>query len=501
MSVFLGLMLSMVMSLFFTMAESVRYSCLQTEAKTMTATAVQSAFGEYNRPLWDEYGLLAIDMDYGQESCGTQQLEETIQYYLGEDGLPNSNGVDFLKLSTQDCRVDETMFLTDGEGAVLIQEAAKCVESELTKEGLDELLNRCSVFEEASKNTVDIEDVLSNTKKNLEETQEGNKTDEEGGVIQTLLYKDHPSGLKKMEDEKEAEGNDESKNFIGSIMDFEHKAVLSQITGDTSQLSDQSFTVENLVSNRELQTGSIKPKEVTILNRVLFQYYLTKHFSCYGNDVHKDGMKYELEYILCGHPSDIENLTSTVKKLLLIREVENLVSLGMDKEKVAEAKALAATASAVILHPELEELVSYGIMAAWAYIESVLDVRLLLSGGKVSLIKTPGEWTSSLKEIGLYLDTNVKAKECEKGITYQEYLFALYTLESQKVLSYRALDLMEENLHQKEDYEFVSMDHFLVEADCQVTLRASLLFISFIPLYQGDLSGYTYCIHKRGSYL
>lgn len=55
----------MIMSLFFSMAEVVRYLSLEKEAISVGYSAAQSAFGEYNRPLWEDYGILAIDTDYG----------------------------------------------------------------------------------------------------------------------------------------------------------------------------------------------------------------------------------------------------------------------------------------------------------------------------------------------------------------------------------------------------------------------------------------------------
>ena len=168
---------------------------------------------------------------------------------------------------------------------------------------------------------------------------------------------------------------------------------------------------------------------------------------------------------------------------------------------MAEAKSIAAAATAVLMHPELEEVVSYGLLVAWAYMESVLDVRLLLEGGKVPFIKTSQEWTSNLSELPTYLDVNVKAKDCERGLSYKQYLFGLFTLESQKNISYRAMDLVEEALHQKDHYDHVSLDLFLVEANIKMTLCSHPMFLVFIPLYQKDISLYEFCYEKKMTYL
>lgn len=51
-----------------------------------------------------------------------------------------------------------------------------------------------------------------------------------------------------------------------------------------------------------------------------------------------------------------------------------------------------------------------GILAAWAFCESVLDLRALLDGDKIPLIKSDTSWTSSLYGMTSMLTGQVKAK-------------------------------------------------------------------------------------------
>ena len=482
MSVFLGLLISMIMSLFFSMGEVTRYLSLYQEGKSLAYTGVQSAFGEYNRPLWKDYGILAIDGKYGGSEEG-YALNDAVSFYI-EENYGDDDGVDFLQLAPEKVEMKEIVYMTDSDGAAFVKEAAKCVEAEMTKDGWSALVDACSSCSSTSDQTMDIKEILNNTTDALN-YKESEKTEEDSG---------------EAEEKTEIEVSDESKSFIATVLEFQNKAILSQIFSDTSSISDAAFSTDELVSTRELNVGKTEKIEVSSLERMLYQYYLTTHFSCYGSEQHEDGMKYELEYILCGKNSDLENLASTVERLLAVREVQNLVSLSMDEVKVAEAKALAASASAVLLSPELEPVISYGIMAAWAYMESVLDVRLLLGGGKVALLKSPEEWTSSLQNIGACLDTETKAKECAGGISYKQYLFAIYILESQQTITYRGLDLVEEALRQSEDYQNVSMDHFIVSAEAEVVLRGNPLFLCFIPLYTQSIDGYEFQYTQSMSY-
>ena len=94
--------------------------------------------------------------------------------------------------------------------------------------------------------------------------------------------------------------------------------------------------------------------------------------------------------IICligGKDNDADNLRVTVDRLLLLREGLNMASLMAMPDKQSEAMALAVTLAGATVNPAIIEAVKYGILAAWAYVESVLDVRTLLDGGKISLVK------------------------------------------------------------------------------------------------------------------
>ena len=495
-SVFLGLSLALVMSLFFSMTEVVRFAALKEEGKNVAGLSCLSAFGEYNRPLWDDYKILALDTSYGLDTQSTKLLQQTILSYVEEASATNGAGVDFLQMEVEECEISDTVYLTDGEGAAFIKEGAKCLAAELTEDVVQSLLEECSSCESASKQEVNVDEVLSNTQKNLENTTAETTESTENGES-----KDSSADGGETSGEEKSEAETKSTDIIATITDLKTKGVLAQVVSEEKELSEASFSTEAFLSNRELNSGTKSPGQVTLPERALFQYYLTKHFSSYEEVLHEDGMKYELEYILCGKNTDRENLAATVERLLFIREVENLIALNSDKARVAEAKSIAAAATAVLMHPELEEVVSYGLLVAWAYMESVLDVRLLLEGGKVPFIKTSQEWTSNLSELPTYLDVNVKAKDCERGLSYKQYLFGLFTLESQKNISYRAMDLVEEALHQKEHYDHVSLDLFLVEANIKMTLCSHPMFLVFIPLYQTDISLYEFCYEKKMTYL
>ena len=69
--------------------------------------------------------------------------------------------------------------------------------------------------------------------------------------------------------------------------------------------------------------------------------------------------------------------------MLLLREGANLTYLETDAQRSQEALTLALSITSALGNPELAEPVKQCHSGAWAYAESVSDVRILLDGGHV----------------------------------------------------------------------------------------------------------------------
>ena len=142
-----------------------------------------------------------------------------------------------------------------------------------------------------------------------------------------------------------------------------------------------------------------------------------------------------------------------------------------------QANAIAHTIAAFTMNEAIIETVAVGIMAAWAFIESVLDVRLLLAGGKIPVIKTLDDWTSDVYHLSSFLDVSKKAKETKNGISYRDYLMGFLAIVSDKSLSIRACDVMEVALNSTEDYKNSKMDNMFFMADFTMSFIENELFI------------------------
>ncbi|MBR1629106.1 MAG: hypothetical protein IJ679_07565 [Lachnospiraceae bacterium] len=207
-----------------------------------------------------------------------------------------------------------------------------------------------------------------------------------------------------------------------------------------------------------------------------------------------------MEYIIGKYDSDEKNLEKTVEKLLIYRGAMNLVSFEKDETKKMEARAVAVALSFAVMNPEIAPVLQQGIIAAWVYIESVMDVRTLLSGGKIPIIKTSAEWTSGILSLPACLKVEAKAKTSASGMDYQGCLCAMLTMVSEKNAGLRALDLIENELRLYPDYRNIRMDSVLYCASAELPFSGAPTFGSMVTIAQPP-DAYTFLQKAEMSYL
>ena len=98
---------------------------------------------------------------------------------------------------------------------------------------------------------------------------------------------------------------------------------------------------------------------------------------------------------------------------------------------MAEADALAAAVAVGIVPAQMA--LSFFILTLWAFGEAVLDVKMLLAGGKIPFWKTEGTWKTCLSGL---LDQSFLKETGESsgdGRTYTEYLSCLILLMDRKI--------------------------------------------------------------------
>lgn len=173
----------------------------------------------------------------------------------------------------------------------------------------------------------------------------------------------------------------------------------------------------------------------------------------------------ETEYLLSGRFSDRENSTAVQRGIFTLRLVCNMVHLYTDSGKRNEIQTLALSLAPGPGAAVTEFLISM----AWSYAESTADVRTLLSGGRIPLLKRSGQWQVDLSSVLKEKPHLNEVREGQQdGLNYTQYLSLFLLMQNREVTLVRMLDLIQLNIQGRYDPSFRIADcrcGFLVQAD------------------------------------
>ena len=160
-------------------------------------------------------------------------------------------------------------------------------------------------------------------------------------------------------------------------------------------------------------------------------------------------LDYEIEYLLFGNASDRENLSDAVHRLLAVRSGLNLIHILSDSGKREQARALAAVITGAGSITPLILVTTFFVMSVWALGEALMDVKGLLAGEKVVLLKTSEDWTLDVENLlVLGRDGTLEAGGGERGFSYLSWLKILLFVEPAVRQEYRIMDVIQLNLGQ-----------------------------------------------------
>lgn len=479
-TIFASLSMMLVASFLFAMLESARYYGLQTYIKQKSPLITESVFAEYHAKLWEDYHLLFLDGAYGGTEFSTSKVAgRASQIAKNNLTAPYSNGLwreqDLFQLNLDEVSVESYALATDCGGDFFLAQVTDYMKQNIPVESAKAIYDRIEKGrdkeEEGESANLTIEKANNLLNGEEEETEKGIKTE------------------KGTKTEKEAKTGGEAQNPMEYVLQIKENAILGTVVEDTSKLSECSIPKNQSLLERDCEKGNkAYENQSDWYEKILLELYLKTYFSSYTNPMEGHALAYELEYIVGGKQSDRENLEQIVERLMLVREAANVASLLSDTKKVAEAETLALAVAGFTGNPAVVKTVQIGIVGAWAYIESILDIRTLLQGGKISLIKSKSEWTSELLNMVSLITENAKAKECKNGCTYTDYLLQFLFFMKEREQAFRAMDLMEHNLQLEQMYQNSRMDHMIVAADFQYRYAAQPLFWKLITIGGGNFS-------------
>ena len=454
-TVFLALSLTIILSLCLTLIEGVRKNGARFMSEYAMDVGMNSILAEYHRELLKQYDVFFVDTSYGSNLPSLDKTAERLRFYMDgnlscEDSALNVV-TDLYGLYVQDILIGSPAVATDDKGSVFRKQA---IEYMYDKYGFS-ILKDIEAWEKAV----------------VEYELDGRNLSSERENVEGQINAIDGSEIQVSEEEWIAI---EVDNPADQVNVQRNKEILLLAMRDTDNLSDSCFDKTKSASARKLNQGQgIKEKQNSgefLQELLLFDEYLLEKCSYYGQESEKSHMKYQIEYILAGKDNDLDNLTSIAARLIMIREAANAAYLFSNEGKRAQAALLAAGVAAVALVPELQTLLEYSILFAWAFAESVYDVRSLFDGGKIPLLKTDDSWHTGIDSLFDSSESNVDKNET--GLSYTDYLRVFLKLERVEKKTMRLLDMAELDIRKTAGNENFRIDGCIDGMTIEAVLRA-----------------------------
>lgn len=454
-TVFSLLSLLLITAALFALLEGTRLQEMRRFAKLQTEASLESAFANYNRCLWENYRLLG-----NERSQMEPILEKSASGRLG-------GGANLLKMQPEEISLNAYTLLTDGNGRVFVKSISAYMQEDLIYESAKELYNQY----EAIKN------IMGSNEMNIEKIEEALEE-----IQNTEVSKENMS--RRSIDEKTADRvdtNPEEMVDVESVLEtakaWKEKGILELVLEDTSQISKQQQDFRDGLLLRELETGNYeKTQEINWKDRIFLQQYLVRYMSNFRKVEDNRALSYELEYLIAQKNSDVENLKVVAAKLLAIREAANFLFLISNPEKMAKAEEVALLFVGASANPVLIQVVKIALLTAWALAESILDVRAILAGKKIALLKSEEAWTVELEQIGALAEGFAMAKDNPQGLSYEQYLGILVFFEKEETLGMRAMNLQEATIRKNYQEDSFRMDGLVTQAEVSISYSYQAVF-------------------------
>ena len=464
-TVFFSLTSVLVLSLVCSALESARVQGARAQTANITDMGNYSVFGEYEKKLLEKYELFAVDGSYGTGDFSIERVNDRLKNYMSMNAQPKRELLEELcfdpwQLQMMGSQIEEYALLTDQGGEAFYQQAVAYMKKTIVSVSIGKLFeyHHDAVTAKSSRERYQREKNTSDKDmKELEkQEQEKKETLEKAG--------DSEASTDTTDIVPAGEPEEKKENPLKMINKLRRKSLLELVCGQ-KEISGKSVSGKELASKRSNKKGKMKvTKEHSgLTSDLLFREYLLDRFPNYLSEEKEGGLDYQLEYLIAGKKTDQKNLKSVVQRLLLIREGMNYLYCAGDSEMNTEAGGLATLLIGWTGVPALVGILKHALLLGWAYGESLLDVRALLAGGNIPLIKTPETWTVTLDNLGR-LDELLREEKTEggEGLAYRDYLRILLNLQSVSDQKKRGLDLIELNVKCMEGLSNFRVDYCVV---------------------------------------
>ena len=444
-TVYLSLSITIILSLVLALYEGARIGAVKMKTECVADISMNSVLAEYSRQLYEQYGLLMVDTSYGTGSHSIVNTEEHLRNYVQKNLELSLQGRalgrnTMLGMYCKDAKITGSSFATDNDGAVLNRQILAYMGADVMGSLVTDVEENVRSLKESGFDTTDVDELARENQEQIDAVELPTIINEEGEEEQISLG--NPADTVN------------SQRGIGA---------LSLAISDKSRISDASVNLSDYASHREKNkgTGLDDGLDMSLGKKALIEQYYYEKCGYFGAEMDKSLLKYQMEYLAYGESSDYANLEHVAKTLLFWRQASNMLYLFNCRPKVDAADLMASLLTAVMMVPELKELVKYSILFAWTFAESVSDLRILFSGGRVPLMKSDDTWRLGLEAMFSFRDSD--GGDCGEGLYYRDYLRMIVFMTDFDKKTQRLMDIMEMDIRKTAGNAYFRMDHCL---DC-----------------------------------
>lgn len=190
----------------------------------------------------------------------------------------------------------------------------------------------------------------------------------------------------------------------------------------------------------------------------------------------------EMEYVIAGSPDDDANYESCRRRLFLMRNALDLISLYKDPAKVE----LIVSVAELITPGPLGAATQLLLAEAWAALEAESDLDTLYENGRVPVLKTPEQWVTDLSavldsgkvkgeldeesrkildekrdEIDSMSAAENAAEVLTEGLTYDDHLLIMIMCLGSNKRLLRLMDIVQINMKYRYYRDFNLMEYYI----------------------------------------
>lgn len=404
----------------------------------------------YDRRLFDRYHLLFLDPR--QKDIIEKEGKKYLAEYPGETSL--------FAFSCNRLEVTEKKSATDEDGLYVRHQIREWMKyREIAKVG--------KTFEKLSDSFSDVKKGSTLAEKDMQDAQADIENKEQNSDMNDTKTEGKTG-------QQEEENRIKWKEIKEILKDITRAGILLYVTDDVENLSKLFILEEELPSEQQTPekdtadffTGTLSFFKVEEWKKILsdiqveqwdsksladefyLMEYIEENFGSYIDQTQEEGaLKYEIEYLIAGKNSDMENLKAMANRILCLRFLANYMYLSQNPEWNAAASGTAAALTGILGFPQAQKAVQILLTAAVTFGESLLDVHALFAGEKVPIMKDDSTWNLTFANAVSLLKQRGPVKQGKMNAGYTDYLKLLLAARLKKnQLLFRMMDIMQVNI-------------------------------------------------------